>query len=398
MWKTVVLTALLALFLFATVQVLYEHSYLGFFLMAGANSATRLMMWDLVIALSLASFWMVSDARGRQRTFIPFLAITLLFGVAGPLLYLITRGRGKRFQWLAGMVLLLGLGTVSATAWPLADLRTNHFRGASIENARKGRELLRRVAERHGLEAWQRHVTMEVVATDTWAGDSPWWPEPVQDLRTEALLGTFTSRVELLSGPREGEVWGLQAWSAYRKTRMADPAVFLDKPAPEIEFYLPTLQYFNELPFRLLKAGVILDAGDSRHRGRDYHRIFVSWGSAKPTIEVDQYLLWIDRQTLLVEMARYTLREAIQLASGPMATVYRSVAAGTIHYDDYREVEGVLVPFEQTIALPPPELTEYPLTAGFFHRLVAKRVTFDTVPADALIPAPWRGLPADSKE
>ena len=269
MWKTVVLTALLALFLFATVQVLYEHSYLGFFLMAAANSATRLMMWDLVIALGLASFWMVSDARGRQRTFIPFLAITLLFGVAGPLLYLVTRGQGKRFQWLAGMVLLLGLGTVSATAWPLADLRTNRVRGGSIENARKGRELLQRVAERHGLKAWQGHSTMEVLATDTWTGDSPWWPEPVQDLRTEALLGTFTSRVELLSGPREGEVWGLQAWSAYRKTTMTASAAFLDEPAPEIEFYLPTLQYFNELPFRLLRADVILDGGDSRHRGRD---------------------------------------------------------------------------------------------------------------------------------
>ena len=123
----------------------------------------------------------------------------------------------------------------------------------------------------------------------------------------------------------------------------------------------------------------------------------MSWGSAKPTTEVDQYLLWIDRETLLVQMARYTLREAIQLASGPMATVYRSVAAGTIHYDDYREVGGVMVPFEQTVTLPPPELTEYPLEASFFHRLVAKRVRFDTVPAEALIPGPGRGLPADSK-
>ena len=48
---------------------------------------------DLVIACVLACIWMVNDARARGLSAWPFVAITLVAGSFGPLLYLVMRER-----------------------------------------------------------------------------------------------------------------------------------------------------------------------------------------------------------------------------------------------------------------------------------------------------------------
>jgi hypothetical protein len=396
MWKRIVPAVLLIWFLAQTVQALLDHSYVGFFLIGNANSATQLMMLDLVLALGLFLVWMVGDARARQGSYLPFVGITLFFGVAGPLLYLVGRGWGRRRERLVALVLLVALAAVALTSWSYADLRTPESARASAEAADQGRALLRRAATSHGLDAWRGYSTMETTVTDVWS-QGGWWPLTEQRFRSQALLGTFTSRVELLDGPAAGEIWGVQGWAPYRAQHAGAAVAFLDEPAPEITFYLPTLQYFNELPFRLLDAETVLYAGRARHRGRGYERVFVTWGSPEAHAEHDQYLLWIDAETLLVRMVRYTVRDAVSMIEGPMRAMMKSLAAGTIHFDDYRLVDGVMVPFEHTVTLAEPRLTQYPVHETFYHRLVVEEVRFDPVPPGTLIPEPQRATPADRK-
>ncbi len=106
-WQRAVLGLVLILFLAMTGEVLYQHGYLGFFAIASSNSATQLMMFDLVISLTLITIWMVGDASEKGKAVVPFVLITLFFGAAGPLLYLITRSEGKVFQRVAGSVVLV---------------------------------------------------------------------------------------------------------------------------------------------------------------------------------------------------------------------------------------------------------------------------------------------------
>lgn len=114
-WKRALVSLALILFLVSTVRVLVEHSYLGFFLIANANSATQLMLADLTIALSLVAIWMVRDARGQGKSFVPHLFITLMFGVAGPLSYLLTRSGSRRLHRVAAFVLLAALSAAAFT-------------------------------------------------------------------------------------------------------------------------------------------------------------------------------------------------------------------------------------------------------------------------------------------
>jgi hypothetical protein len=340
---------------------------------------------------------MVRDARSRGASAVPFLPLVLLFGSVGSLLYLVTREMGRRRQRLVALA-ALGLGAFALTLGTgHADLRTEAVRYPAPDSERRGRELLDQLAERHGLAAWKRRTTMEVVGRDSWPGGGPWWPEATQRFRTQALLGTFTSRAELLDGRGRGELWGLQAWAPYKKRPADAVPTFLSEPDRAITFYLPTLQYFNELPFRLRSAPIVRYAGEAHQRGRHYQRVFVTWEGPEPRAAHDQYVLWIDQQTHLLSMVRYTLRDGVVWMPSVQARLFRSVMLGTMHYEDYREVDGVMLPFVQTVVLPPPELTRYPLSEHFFHRIDVDEARFDTVPRETLLPDTARGETGDRK-
>ena len=90
-WKKWLMVDVLALFIGLTAWAIYQHGYVGFFELAMANWATRLMFVDLSIALTLSVVWMVQDARARGGSWLPYALVTLFFGAAGPLLYLISR-------------------------------------------------------------------------------------------------------------------------------------------------------------------------------------------------------------------------------------------------------------------------------------------------------------------
>jgi hypothetical protein len=91
MSKPVAIGITLASFGALTLRALDVHGYLGFFGALLASPAGILAIADLVIALSLAAVWMWSDARERELPFWPYFALTLVFGSAGPLAYLLHR-------------------------------------------------------------------------------------------------------------------------------------------------------------------------------------------------------------------------------------------------------------------------------------------------------------------
>lgn len=296
------------------------------------------------------------------------------------------------------VILLAGAG---GTIWLLsrgwADLRTDLLKDKPLnqELAERGRRMLEEAARAHGLPALHTHRTFTVLARDKWASKGAWWPTPEQHFRADRLLGTFTSRVELLGGPRDGEIWGLQSWKAYKIPAAGGRPVF--GPDQAAEFYLPTLQYFDELPFRLLRAPIALYAGTGTYRGRTYQRVFVTWGSSKPHAQHDQYDVWINPTTGLIDVVRYTVREAVKISSFWMKPLMRAYAAGTIHFENYRKVGGVQVPFLSTVTLATPEQTKLPLDQHFFHRISVERATFDEVESGSLIVDPSLPGPADHK-
>ena len=278
----------------------------------------------------------------------------------------------------------------------LSDLRDPEVLRATESDRARGRRLLEAAAERQGLAVWRRHHVLEVVGVDRWPEQGPWWPQVDQRVSLQQLLGTFTSRARLLDGPRSGQIWGVQSWRSYQR---ANDKALASTPAERdltATFYLPTLQYFNELAFRLLSASLIVDAGERFLGGRAYDRVFVSWGTSQAREEADQYVLWIGKASGLVEKAHYTVRDVVDLPFVPAEQhdAVRAGSAGTIHFEAFRDVGGVQIPFIQTVTLFGPEQVEAPLDQRFVHRFEVESASFDTVGVETLLPL--AGLPAPS--
>lgn len=89
MWKKIILGVLFIDFAFLTVRALMTFSYGGVIEAFLANPATQLGFADLCISLGLILTWIFKDARTKQRFFWPYALVTLIFGVAGPLTYLL---------------------------------------------------------------------------------------------------------------------------------------------------------------------------------------------------------------------------------------------------------------------------------------------------------------------
>lgn len=289
--------------------------------------------------------------------------------------------------------------TLAVTAdGSLADLRNDTVRNHTEESIVAGREALEAAARRHGLKEWRSHDTVSVTAVDRWTEDNhPWWPAPSQRFRQDALIGTFTSRVRLLDGPAAGEVRGLQSWRSYRVEPGGTEPKSLSEPELAIEFYLPTLQYFNELPLRLLTAELVAHAGEIRHHGRDYELVFATWEGWEPREELDQYVAWIGKDSGLIEKLHYTLRDAIDMAEPERRDLVRKGAVGTMHFADFREVGGVVFPFRQYVTLFGPDEAPGDLEADAMHTVFVESVEFDVVDPRTLTPLPDLPPPSGGK-
>ena len=279
------------------------------------------------------------------------------------------------------VVLLVAILSVGCS---YSDIRPETLQQSGItpESERKGRELLARVVEAHGgRERWQSLITADILMRDQWAGGLIGWfnPWPGNNLlvRFQTLVGTFTSRVEILEGEEKGLVWGTQSWHTYEQK---PGGVLVFKEVGAAQNLLPAMQYFLELPFRIAKAPLVAHLGSGTLRGQQYERVFATWETPEPHAEHDQYILWINHETGLVELAEWTFRGAMKSY------------VGTIRYADYRAVEGIQVPF-QLLLLKELESTDQ----EFNHQIKIESVEFNALARAALLPDPSLPFVGDEK-
>ena len=101
----------------------------------------------------------------------------------------------------------------------------------------------------------------------------------------------------------------------------------------DIRFWLPTYQYFIELPFRIIEADAVSYLGSTRKNDMRYDRIMASWNTLKPQRKIDQYILWINEDGIL-DFIEYTIRDQYGFLKGS-ASVNR-----------FDIIDGVWVPTE----------------------------------------------------
>ncbi len=222
-----------------------------------------------------------------------------------------------------------------------SDLRTKSIKEDHFDEE-KGKSLLRSAQEVHGINAWKNINTYTVTLQDDFIGLKGKFAKPLPEkkgsLKMECIAGTFNARGTVLTGKRAGDVWGMQAWKTYTLNDQGKVEFKKDKTT---EFWIPTYQYFIELPFRISEASVITYAGEKAFDGKTFDLVFASWGKAAPQKDTDQYLLWINQENHRIERVQYTVRDILPFVKG------------TVEFNDFTEINGVWIPHDMPVRTNP---------------------------------------------
>lgn len=246
-----------------------------------------------------------------------------------------------------------------------ADLRPDSLKLRSQPRAHdeeKGRALLARAAQQQGAQAWSQHQAYTLVLRDQWSGLMPKllnpWPSSDVRVRVSFRANSFDARAEFLSGDEAGLIWGLQSWKTY-EAEPGQPIKFKDND--DAAFILPALQYLMEFIFREHGEQLVVYAGAEVVRGKRYERVFLTWRSLEPSDEVDQYMVYLDGESGRAEKIFYTVRDMMDAATG------------AIHFDDWRVIDGISVPFRQRVTF---DVHDDP--ADYAHMVTIESITWGT--------------------
>ncbi|MEL6254556.1 MAG: hypothetical protein AAFR87_21280 [Bacteroidota bacterium] len=227
--------------------------------------------------------------------------------------------------------LLIGLVGGCSLFFGTSDLRSETAKAG--KDASKASQLLQEMARAHGVENWDGINSYQVRFEDeflTFVGKSG---SPFKQDKTEMLLsyipGSFDGQLKFVSGKRADQTWGIQSWQTYTLDE-AGEAVFKDNK--DIKFWIPTYQYFVEFPKRILEADVLVYAGEREIEGISCEGVLASWKSVEPQKDIDQYQLWIDKESKRIVKMEYTIRELYGFLTG------------AAYFKDYKEYAGILLP------------------------------------------------------
>lgn len=228
-----------------------------------------------------------------------------------------------------------------------ADLRTPLIKkvGVTDENTKRGKDILARAWQKQGLDKLKNHQTYSFNGVDTWKGMmgrmTSIWPEAKSSLAFKYKTGTFDGQVSFQDGKKEGSKAGFQNWNYYEIGKQND--TLFKKTNSKIGFGLAAFQYFSEMLDRLRQAPIISYAGEGEMRGKKYDLVFSTWNKVKAHAEADHYIAWINKESGIMDFTQYTIRDNYLKAPGA------KMAYGGIEFSDFREIDGILVPFLHTV-------------------------------------------------
>ena len=261
----------------------------------------------------------------------------------------------------------------------LADIRTDIIKdqGITASNTDKGKAILQKAWKNQGLDQLKNHKVYSFKGEDTWKGmlgrTGKVWPEAKSNLEFKFLIGSFDGQVTFKDGKRAGEQAGLQNWNYYE---VADEnTLFPEKADKRHVFGISAFQYFTEMLDRLKQAPIINYAGEGEMRGQKYDLVFCTWHEDDPHMEADQYIAWINQTTGMMDFTQYTIRENYLKTPG-----YKAFYGG-VEFSDFRTVDGIKIPHEQTIYV----LNLEENKKKFLHQLIITDFTFDGFDSTDLI-------------
>lgn len=211
-----------------------------------------------------------------------------------------------------------------------------------------GEAVVRRAVAAHGgLDRWRQFRTVSFDYHEhwsppfTWFGENPW---PRNDIAVHLKLWLHEARAECTFPGDASPSW---TWSGGKAEPSGGNVIGRSQWRPG--FVIPRTHYLTLLPFKFLDTGAHIEYLRPTSRRE---RVLVTFGASTGVTPRDRYWAGFNRSTGRLERVVLTV------------TAYGPLAVGDLRYENYRNVQGVLMPTRITARLNGPEL---PLHVGEYR-------------------------------
>jgi hypothetical protein len=291
---------------------------------------------------------------------------------------------------------IIGVAVLAAMfvfmSWYTVDLLPSALKGDAnaSENKAKAKAIFEKSWKAHGVDSLKQHEVYQLTTVDDWkgpmAGMGKLWAQKNTNMLFKYVPNTFDAQVEFLNGETKGMKAGLQSWKYYEQA-VGSEIEFKDEANVRYRFGMAAYQYFTETVSRLSNAEFIRFAGTEEFNGSTYDLVYATWGSMEGNDQHDQYILYFNQETNMLDYATYTVRDNyLKMPGGGMMYA-------TMRFNDYRNIDGFQVPFEQTVFMFGPQEDK----DNYIHKLTLSSFEFDGFDKAELYPDPSIALLGDSK-
>lgn len=222
----------------------------------------------------------------------------------------------------------------------LADLRTAQIldTGPQPEAVREGRRLLELAVWRQDKSGrWDEFEHWTVTTRDIWESGFIRRLTPLtnndQSILFDFAMDQSLAEMTFLDGKRADQTLGVDQKGEF--VRVDGTKEY--RRVKKLANYLEPVRDYYFWPQTLVNSQTVLYAGEDIVGDVAYHKIFVTDGPVAPAAETDQYIVWLNKNSLRIEYIEFTLRSLLKS--------YRGVVA----YSDYRDVEGLQLPHRLTL-------------------------------------------------
>ena len=188
-----------------------------------------------------------------------------------------------------------------------------------------------------GLQNWKKVKNASATITDNWPTlhwrlfANPWKNQTTQ-LNFDWQPNSNNARIEILTGKNKGKKYGMQNWETY----YIEDSTLVFKKNKELKFHLPTIEYFFEFPFRIQESNKLHYGGNKEINGKWYEAILMSWDTFEPQKKVDQYLIYVNPETHLIDYLEFTVRDQAKFTYA------------TVHFEDFKKIGIFIFPHKIT--------------------------------------------------
>ena len=133
-----------------------------------------------------------------------------------------------------------------------------------------------------------------------------------------------------------------------------------------MSFNLANYQWWVEFPYRLSHVKNITYAGEKDYHGEQYDLVLATWGNdLKVNKKYDQYLIWFNKTTGMIDLVTFTYRNVPMLSP--------SFMYGTAIFKDYKTVNGINLPHSHKFQINGPSADK-----KFAHHFEIDKIEFNT--------------------